>query len=165
MLDIFGCNSINLYSSTKNNTPITFDYILDQNENIKLEFINYNNIQCSIEYVYFITERSYEEDENEKYYKIKVGNDNKTSYDSQKGKYKGKSIYYKIILERELESNCEKDNCLLCLKGILNYCITCKENYTLFEIGDKIENKTCYEEEEINLETTFIEKAKKTDII
>ena len=153
MLDIFGCDSINLYSSTKDNTPITFDYILDQNENIKLEFINYNNILW------------YEEDENEKYYKIKVGNDDKSSYDSQKGKYKGKSIYYKIILERELESNCEKDNCLLCLKGILNYCITCKENYTLFEIGDKIENKTCYEEEEINLETTFIEKAKKTDII
>jgi len=153
VLDIFGCDSINLYSSTKDNTPITFDYILDQNENIKLEFINYNNILW------------YEEDENEKYYKIKVGNDDKSSYDSQKGKYKGKSIYYKIILERELESNCEKDNCLLCLKGILNYCITCKENYTLFEIGDKIENKTCYEEEEINLETTFIEKAKKTDII
>ena len=157
VLDTLNCDGINLFSSTKENTKITFDYPLDKNENIKIEFEKYNTIQCVIEYAYFATERSYEEDENEKYYKIKVGNDTKESYDSQKGKYKGKSIYYKIILEKELESNCKKDNCLLCLKDQLSYCITCKENFTLFETGDKIDNKTCYEIEEKKTETTFIE--------
>jgi len=142
--NISGCDNINLFSSTNDNIKITNNYILNNNENIKLKFVKYSTIQCVIEYAYFVTDHSYAEDLNEisqKYVK-KVGIDNRTSYDSHKGKYKGKSIYYNIILEKELESNCEKDNCLLCLKDKISYCITCKENFTLFEIGDKIENKT-----------------------
>jgi hypothetical protein len=52
--------------------------------------------------------------------------------------YTGRLTYYVIKLNRELSTNCENNDCNLCVKSLDDYCITCKFNYTLSQ--EKLKN-------------------------
>ena len=129
---------------------------MEKNENIRLKFSNYNNIQnCIIKYEYIVTDPSYENDEN--YYTEKIGTDSETYYELQTDVYIGRTNHYFIILEKDLETNCESDNCKLCLKENITYCITCKNNSEIIETNGKIEYKICYGEETTDIESSITE--------
>ena len=163
VLNISECDNINIYSSTKSNKIINRSF-LNKSKSLNLEFKNLNSKKCKIEYAYYATEPEYQDDLN--YYSEKIGTDDKVSYESQRGYYKGRSIYYNIILDKDLETLCDKKSCELCLKDSLDYCITCENNYTIFKIDDEIQNKTCKEEdEESTIENTIIETVINTERI
>jgi len=155
VLNISNCDYINIYSPIKHNKIINNSF-LNKSETLEIEFKKYNSTKCKIEYAYYVTESKYQDDLD--YYSEKIGTDDKDSFDSQRGYYKGRSIYYNLILDKDLETFCDKKSCELCLKDSLDYCITCRYNYTIFKIDDEIQNKTCEEiEEELTIETTMIE--------
>ena len=120
------CNNIYLLSYNTNNT-ISIDETIED-EKIRLQFkdsIIYNISNCIIRYPYIFNEPNYDNYKN--YIDIinnTYGEFDENSYNSQKEKYEGKTIYYKINIENELSTECVR-NCELCLKEN-NSCITCK---------------------------------------
>ena len=133
-----GCEDINLLS-TKYKEIIVEEvgYNLKEDENIKIEFKNkeyFNNINCTIQYGFIVTEPIFEEDE--KYLTKKVGDDKKY-FNKEIGNYEGKTIHYNIILEHNLHIDCQIKNCDLCVKDS-EICITCKYNSTLVLNDNKI---------------------------
>ena len=130
-----GCNNIHLLSYKTNNTINDEEKIED--EKIRLQFINnkYGLMDCIIKYAHIYTEPNYE---NYKNYIDKIdktyGEFDENSYNNQKEKYEGKTIYYNIKIEKELSIECE-NNCELCLKEN-NNCITCKYNYSIIDEND-----------------------------
>ena len=153
-----GCEDINLLSTKYKEVIIEGDYGLEEAENIKIEFKNkeyFNNINCTIQYGYIATEPTFEE--YEKFITIKVGDD-ENYFNKEIGKYEGKTIYYNIILENDLLTNCQIKNCDLCVKD-LEICITCKYNSTFVINDNKIYNKTCIDEEILIIpDTTDMDK-------
>ena len=143
--NIINCQNINLMSVEKNSL-ITINYMLEQNEKIKLIFINneYKAINCRINYVYIVTDPDFEDVNN--YPEMKDpyhgGEETKEKYNSQKELYIGRTSYYDIILENDLRTNCKNKNCELCLNLNINYCITCNSSFTIIE-KDGINNKIC----------------------
>ena len=143
--NITGCNFINFLSSINQGATINENYNLTFNENIKLQFINYNIItECIIKYKYIVSEPTYENDIN--YFSDKIGTDDEISYKSQIKEYEGKTIHYTIILTNNLVTSCEDDDCELCLDDKKNNCLTCKYNYTIFKNNDYVINKICSDE-------------------
>ena len=79
LLNIENCSSIIFFSSIETSKIFVKNNYLEKNENIRLKFSNYNNIQnCIIKYEYIVTDPSYENDEN--YYTEKIGTDSETYY-------------------------------------------------------------------------------------
>ena len=152
IIDLINCSNINLYSVNKN-ALINADYILEENETIKIkiEFINsvYRTIFCRIIYTYNITEPKFENWDN--YPEIKVigygGQETENIYNSQKEFYIGRTTFFDINLENELVTNCKNINCELCLKKDINICITCNTNFTFNGINGR-KNKECFVEKE-----------------
>ena len=138
--------------SVEKNSLITINYTIEQNETIKLIFINneYKTMNCRISYVCIITDPDFEDVNN--YPEIKNpyhgGEETLEKYNSQKELYFGRTSYYDVILENDLITNCKNKNCELCLNINVNYCITCNSNFTIIE-KDGINNKICEGEEEL----------------
>ena len=148
-----GCCDLNLLSSTDENKLIDIGTHLNKEEKIKIAFKNneeYNNLNCQIKYAYIVTEPEY--NELEKYWVAKTDGNDTDYFNANKGNYIGKTIYYNIILEKDLVSNCELKSCELCLKDKIN-CITCKYNSTLIKSDNIIYNKTCFGGEEFEIES------------
>ena len=76
--------------------------------------------------------------------------DEGTDYIFEKEEYTGRLNYYNIILNHELTSICE-NNCELCYKESINYCLTCKYNFSLYKENGEIK-KNCH-----TIETKIIE--------
>ena len=158
-----GCDNINFLLAKDESTTINFgETFIDEDENIKFQFKNneeYNSMNCILKYSYVVTEPPYIE--YKKYWREKSGSDDPNYFDSQKGKYEGKTIHYNIVLEKDLTTNCQMKNCELCYKET-NICITCLYNYTLLQNDGIIKNKTCYFEEELETEapSTMVETQK-----
>ena len=143
---IHNCNNIKLVSSNKKSV-ITPDYELEKNEDIYVTFNNNYNFNCSIEYIYEITEPDYEE--FEKYPEkidISYGNDNETIFNDFKNTYSGRLSYYNLFLNDTLTKNCS-NNCRLCYNKTNNLCIVCNYNYTLKINSYGIKYKICLEQE------------------
>ena len=156
LLNIENCSSILFYSSIETSKIFIKNNYLEKDENIWLKFSYHNDIQnCIIKYEYIVTEPSYENDE--KNYTEKIGIDSEPSYELQRDEYTGRTIHYFIISEKYLETNCESDNCKLCLKENITYCITCKNNSEIRKTNGKIEYKICYGEETINTKSSITE--------
>ena len=51
--------------------------------------------------------------------------------------YIGKTSYFKIIKDGLLSTNCENEECSLCIEGDNSKCLTCKNDYNIIE-GEKI---------------------------
>ena len=143
---IENCNTINLISSTKN-SEIIVDYELENDEDISITFVdNYNLFNCTIGYIYEITEPNYtifeEYAENKD---TDNGDDNEQIFNEQKTEYSGRLSYYNIYLKDVLTNDCS-DNCILCYDDSVKLCIVCNYNYTVNDIdGEK--QKTCLEKE------------------
>jgi hypothetical protein len=67
---------------------------------------------------------------------ISKGDENERLYYSPK-EYIGKTSYFKIIKDGVLSSDCENEECSLCIEGDNPKCITCKNDFTIIE-GEKI---------------------------
>ena len=168
--NMINCENINLKSVEKN-LMITINYTLEQNEKIKLIFLNneYKTTNCRISYVYIITDPDFE-DAN-KYPEMKDpyhgGEETKEKYNSQKELYIGRNSYYDILLENDLITNCKNSKCELCLNINKNYCITCNSNFTIVE-NNGINNKICDGvelEETNNLDENVSDSAKDSENI
>ena len=124
------------FFSTKENKTITNNSFLDENEKIIIKIENnIVNENCKIKYSYIAVEPLYQDDNN--YYVEKIGEDDETSYNSQKNSYTGRTIQYNIILEKQLEKDCQNINCNLCLYDDKDYCITCNYDYELLMLKRK----------------------------
>ena len=131
------CDNINILSSISN-SQIEINATVEE-EKIKLEFKDdsYEQMNCGIKYRYILTDplyenyRQYVEEDNQ------YGYFDQNTYNSQTDNYEGKINLYNIIIEEDLDINCEK-NCELCIKNNISYCITCLYNYTINESKYKI---------------------------
>ena len=134
------CQSLELFSSENPTEEIRVNKDLHKNEKILLNLKKtenvYENINCTLEYVYKVTEP--EIDVYNNYTSNMEGDDDSDSF--TKDIYTGRLTYYGIILNRELSTNCENNDCVLCLKNQNDFCITCKYNFTLSQDN----NKNCY---------------------
>ena len=146
------CNNIKLISSTKN-SEITPNYTLEKDENINITFNNYDIFNCSIWYIYEITEPDYEEFEKYPEEKdISHGNDDEDIFNDYKQTYSGRLSYYNLYLNHKLTNNCS-DDCELCYDTIKKKCIVCNNNYnnytnyTIKTDTNRIKYKTCSEQE------------------
>ena len=172
--NLINCHDIELISNL-NGTLINSGYILEENEEVKLQFVNneYKAISCRIEYEYIITEPEFKDKDN--YPELKDpnygGEETEDIYNSQKFKYKGRTTYYDIILENDLSINCQNINCELCIKNNINYCITCHSGFIFDENNEKkykiCDSEMLQEEEEeeeanniVNKSSQEMEKAK-----
>mgnify|MGYP003571295984 CR=1 FL=1 len=151
ILNISNCENINLVSSISTTKPIEINTILEINEKIKIIFPNqeYYQIDCIIQYAYIVTEPNYEVYDTYTILKDETyGIDDEESFNKHIDIYEGKNGFYEIILKRDLEiNNCQDPNCQLCVQNKLDYCITCKYNFTIEE-----NEKFC----EQNMETNAI---------
>ena len=148
--DIIGCDKYKLFSSKNHLNEMTKNNSLGKDEKIKIKYKEEDNIyptlDCKIEYSFIATEpeleiyNSYTEDDE--------GVNEDDLFD--KKEYVGRLTYYYIKLEKELTTLCEK-NCDLCLKELINNCITCKYNFSFYDENTKI----CYEEN-LEIPTTEI---------
>ena len=144
---ITGCNNTIFYSSINEYNEINNNYTLEKNEKIKVNFSSYYEINCSISYIYIITEPGFDEyNNNTDFIVTDYGADSADIFNNNKSKYESRVLYYNIIIDKSLENNCTNSNCELCLEEKKDYCITCKYNYS---IDDNIKNKICYLNEDI----------------
>ena len=143
------CENIEFISSTKK-LGITAPYNLMEDENINITFsnANYNSLNCTIEYLYEITESDY--DKNLEYAETDQSqgdsNDIKDSFNNNRKTYSGRLSYYNLYLKEKLTTECS-DNCALCYDDSEKKCITCVYNYIL-ENEDGTKQKNCLNENE-----------------
>ena len=120
--------------STKTNLQINAGYNMSKDENFTLNFGTTNIFQINtynIEYAFIITEGDYKDisqltSKNESY------GDNSAEEQYGGGTYRGRTSYFKIIIDQELTTigcnNDDNDICSLCLTADNNICVTCKDN-------------------------------------
>ena len=160
---IINCDNMNFYSS-ENENPININSTLEKNEKIKIEFNSYNNISCLIQYVYIITEPDFNK-YNEYCERITTyGEDNEDIFNKEK--YEGRVLDYYIVIDNNLETQCDNESCELCYENKKNYCITCEYTYTI-ETIDSIKTKICdvnTDNPKIESETSIINEDKETNL-
>ena len=93
------------------------------------------------------TEPNYEVYDNYTILKDETYNiDDEESFNKHIDIYQGNNGFYEIILKRNLYiNNCQDLICQLCVENRLDYCITCKYNFTIEE-----NTKICEQNMEIN---------------
>jgi len=155
------CYNMIFISSIKN-YGIAASYNLMENEtlNIKFSNTNYNLFNCTIEYVYEITESDYDKN-------LEYANNSETrgtideirdSFNNKKKTYSGRVSYYNLYLKDKLTTDCY-DNCALCYDDSEKKCISCKYNYTIKDNEDGAKQKNCLNENETIPTEKPIEKA------
>ena len=122
--ELNNCDNLNLISSSSNKI-ITPNYILKEDEIIKLDFKNnYNKFNCNIQYSLKAKPDLECYDRYPKY----LDGDNITNeeFNTINEEYIGRLSYYNITLNESLTTECEDLNCELCLQN--NTCLTYKNN-------------------------------------
>ena len=154
---INNCDNIYFVSSTKENTLININYTLDENENLKLKLSSnyYCNVKCELGYSYIITEPNFQTYNKYPIERVVYYTDKESStFNNQKSKYEGKTIYYNIIIDRKLKKPCEDENCEFCLdnNNTISNCILYKNKYNISEDNEGISkpNNTKDNSEEYN---------------
>ena len=147
------CENIELISSIKNNL-ITTEYKLLEEEiiNITLNKANYNSFNCSIGYIYEVTESNYST--NIKYPTTTITVDENGEieelFNNKRKIYSGRLSYYNIYLKDTLTNDC-LDNCGLCYDDSEKKCISCKFNYTFKDNENGKRQKICLNGSEAEL--------------
>ena len=130
IINVNNNGQIYLVSSISNDV-INNNHILTKDEKIKIEFKDnlYKKSEYQLEYSYIVTEPEYNEFIEYSVYSYPEEDDinDREIFNSQRRQYIGKLIYYKIILDEDLEINCGDPKCALCIDKNKN-CIT----YTLY---------------------------------
>jgi hypothetical protein len=130
ILDLIGDLEIK-YS--KNKTIISKNYTVLKDDNIQI-FLpkqNYESKNSTIEYAGIVKEPDYNnffDYISESQYINMAGFSEE--YYSQK-ELIGKSLYYNIIINRDLTQDCNKEKCSLCPAGNPNDCVSCNDGYYL----------------------------------
>ena len=134
--ELLNCENLKIKTNLSNNKSIYLNYILQNNEIIKLEFsgISYNAFVCNLQYNYIITEPDVNVYNQ---YNIDFQGTKSKNHQFDKENYIGRLTYYNISLKEDLITNCSDINCGLCLKINNNLCINCKYNFTKFTNGTK----------------------------
>ena len=128
------CDPINLMSSTKN-SKINNNYELENNEDINVSFNNYNYFNCTIGYVYGITEPNYVAYEQFAMKKDIISeDDNEEIFNEQKKIYTGRLSYYNLYLKDNLTKDCD-ENCTLCDSE--KKCIVCDYHFEIISDREK----------------------------
>ena len=132
IISIENCEIIKLIS-LKSNEDIYVGYELIENEEINVTINNYELFDCTIGYMYKITEPDYQT-YNEYPEKIDTGygDDTESLFNDKKKIYSGRLSYYNLYLKDRLTMDCN-NNCELCYDNLDKNCIVCKTNST-FEI-------------------------------
>ena len=152
--EINDCGDYKLYSSKYETKEITGNILLEENENIKIKYTGsesfYPILNCRIQYYFIATEP-----ELDIYNNFTDGDDELSDEgdEFERLEYNGRLSYYDVILNNQLSPNCE-DNCELCHKNNISFCLTCKFNYSLINTKEGIE-KICFDEK-ITIATTEI---------
>jgi hypothetical protein len=133
-------DNINLVSLL-DNTEIKGNYSLHENENISISIsLEEQNIKNEyiIKLALVVSEPEYKYLNNYiTYIDISKGDENENLYYIAK-EYIGKTSYFKIIQNGLLSTDCESEECSLCMKEDNYKCITCKNEFTIKE-----EEKIC----------------------
>ena len=144
------CENIQFISSTQK-SGITAPYNIREDENINITFskTNYNSFNCTIEYVYEITESDYDKNLEyaETYQTQDASNEIKDSFNNKRKTYSGRLSYYNLYLKDKLTTVCS-DNCALCYDDSDKKCITCKYNKIIEANEDGTKQKNCLNEHE-----------------
>ena len=144
------CENIEFTSLTLN-SGITAPYNLMEGETINIKFsnTNFNSFNCTIEYVYEITESDY--DKNLEYAETEQtqgsGEEIKDFFNDKRKIYSSRLSYYSLYFKSELTTSCS-DNCDLCYDDSEKECITCKYNYIMEVNEDGTKQKKCLNEHE-----------------
>ena len=150
-----------------------FEEIFIEDSLIKISFDNYSfdKINIDIDYTYFLENPYNGIDFNEYADKLNnnYGNNDNTGY--QNLNYISPVFHFYININYNLSLECNNSNCTLCLRNDTDYCLVCKEEYTIiynkkFFYGKKkicenitITDEITYLSEEItNLEVSYTEK-------
>ena len=130
-----------LYSSKDNLKVIENNWILEEDENIKIKYNGnenyYPTLNIVIQYYFNVTEP--ELDIYNTYQADEQGDNDDDLF--ERDQYAGRLSYYNIQLNNQLTSECNNINCVLCYKLSNNFCISCKYNYSLSD--DNLNNKIC----------------------
>ena len=133
-------DNINLVSLL-DNTEIKGNYSLHENENISISIsLEEQNIKNEyiIKLALVVSEPEYKYLNNYiTYIDISKGDENENLYYTPK-EYIGKTSYFKIIQNGLLSTDCESEECSLCMKEDNYKCITCKNEFIIKE-----EEKIC----------------------
>ena len=144
------CENIEFISSTQK-SGITAPYNLMEDETINIKFsnTNFNSFNCTIEYVYEITESDY--DKNLEYTETVQtqgsSDEIKNSFNDKRKIYSSRLSYYSLYFKSKLTESCS-DNCDLCYDDSEKECITCKYNYIMEANEDGTKRKKCLNEHE-----------------
>ena len=156
IVNIIDCHNIDFVSSLNENKYINENYILDEDEDIKLKFSNntIDNDICIIKYQYIISEPDFDEYNQFTIERQTFGDDTESTYfNNQKSDYESKILNYNIVINETLEKQCEIENCELCLQK-QNYCITCKFKYDIiYEEEENIFRKNCLPKEKSDIQS------------
>ena len=125
---------------------INKDYVLIDEEEVELIISKEQNIpeDAKIVFAMVITEPDYK-DINNYTYRIDdfCGDDFDEEQNFKKELYVGRNSYCNIIINSESIKNDCNNNCAICLKNNINYCITCKY---LYDLSDDKQEKICLDE-------------------
>ena len=150
ILEIKGCEMFDIILLPKNE-PLHVDDILEEDDIIKLKFLNkFNPFNCQIKYVVYSTELNYIESRKYSIHEDIIGsNFNEEAYNSQREIYEGKMGFFQIELKNNLSETCE-GNCKLCSidsnENMVN-CLKCKYESDIVVNSGKRE-KICLDEGE-----------------
>ena len=131
--NISSFEKIKLYS-TKHNTLIANNSVLEKDENIKIKFENNIYLKDNVSFIYYYIIIEPDRNVYDQYtYKIDYyyGNDTDEYFNSKKNQYIGRASYFTIYLNKNLKNNCIDSKCGLCFEESPDVCITCKSNYYL----------------------------------
>ena len=142
--NIVNCGDYKLYSSKDESIEIIDYSYLEEDTKIKIKYTGIQNIyptlNCNIQYFF-----------NAKEPELEIYNDFAEDHEGEneddlfiRQDYPGRLSYYKIILNKELTTSCDNNNCDLCLNGQNSYCLTCKYNFDLNNEAGEI-RKICYD--------------------
>ena len=116
------------------------NYNLTKNESIKFKLNancnEYNAFICNLQYAYKISESNLTEYDN--YPNIIDGFNETELSDFQKEEYIGRLTYFNIILQKNLTTKCNDENCILCELNKTDHCLEYKYNFNYSEKEEKI---------------------------
>ena len=139
------CDSIEFFSTRPERNIIDENYQLSKREEILVNINTISKTECSLSYIYYITEVDFEEYNSYPNEIISPNAYNSLNFEEEKDIYKSRLLYYNLTINEDLSEECQNENCELCKYANKSLCIVCKYNYII----NKDENgkyKICLEE-------------------
>ena len=141
------CNPIIFSASQSLTDTIEEGYFLSSDENLVANEIPLNKMECSINYVYHITEPDLEEYDTYPNEKVYPDTYNELYFSFEKSTYESRLLVFNISINEELSEDCSDKNCLVCKENKKNYCIVCKYDFIEEKDENNVKYKTCLEGE------------------